>query len=85
MNASTTSVNTEINSNTHGEITRMIDSETIRVIVERYPEVLTVLGRYDMDLCCGGGHTIPEAARLHDVDVTLLREQVEAVIIWTRG
>lgn len=89
--SSTISTNTTTNtsSNTNGdgnielEITRMIEAEPIRVIVERHPEILTVLAQYDMDLCCGGGYTIREAARLHDIDATLLREQIEAVIVWT--
>jgi len=62
----------------------MIQTDLIRVLVERHPEVLTVLARHDMDLSCGGEHTLADAAQLHDIDATLLVEQVEAVIIWTR-
>lgn len=47
----------------------------IRDLVERYPSLMPVLAANGFDLCCGGGHTIPDAARLHglDADVILKR------------
>lgn len=52
----------------------------IRDLVEQYPEVMPVLDRYGMDLCCGGGYTVPEAALLHGVEPARLIDEVYAVI-----
>lgn len=40
----------------------------LRVLVERYPELLPLLAGYGLDLCCGGAHTLPEAAHAHELD-----------------
>ena len=52
----------------------------IRTLVEVYPPVMPVLARFGMDLCCGGGHTITEAAELHGLDPALVLEEVRIVI-----
>ena len=53
---------------------------TIRDIVDRFPKAMPVLADAGMDLCCGGGHTIPEAAKLHGVDGAALIAAVSAAI-----
>jgi iron-sulfur cluster repair protein YtfE (RIC family) len=45
-----------------------IQTGLIRDLVEKYPNLMEVLAPYGFDLCCGGGHSIPEAARLHGLD-----------------
>jgi iron-sulfur cluster repair protein YtfE (RIC family) len=45
-----------------------ISSALIRDLVERYPETMPVLASYGLDLCCGGGHTVADAAALHGED-----------------
>lgn len=45
-----------------------IRTEKIRVLVERYPQLMEPLAQYGFDLCCGGEHPIAEAARLHGID-----------------
>ncbi len=52
-----------------------LETVLIRDLVERYPSLMPVLAEYGFDLCCGGGHTIPDAARLHglNADVILKR------------
>jgi iron-sulfur cluster repair protein YtfE (RIC family) len=62
-----------------------VATQPIRVLVERYPHLMPVLARYGMDLCCGGGHTVAEAARLHGLDVGALNYEVAAVILAERG
>jgi iron-sulfur cluster repair protein YtfE (RIC family) len=45
-----------------------------------YPEVLPVLAKYKIDLCCGGRHSLEEVARKHGIDLgQLLRELEEAL------
>jgi iron-sulfur cluster repair protein YtfE (RIC family) len=61
-----------------------IETQPIRVLVEDYPAVMPVLGQYGMDLCCGGGHTVPEAAHLHDLDLDMLVRQMAAAILHSR-
>jgi hypothetical protein len=72
----------EMNENTtiQIDIARMIEIEPIRRVVEVYPEVMPILAGYGLDLCCGGGHTIAEAARLHELDAELLAAQIAAVV-----
>ena len=68
------------------EITTLIETEPIRQLVELYPEVMPILAGHGLDLCCGGGHTIAEAARLHGLDAELIAEQiVAAVAVRARG
>ncbi|HEX5166257.1 MAG TPA: DUF542 domain-containing protein [Thermomicrobiales bacterium] len=62
------------------QIATMIETEPIRRVVELHPEVMPILAGHGMDLCCGGGHTIQEAAQLHGLDAELLAEQVAAAI-----
>lgn len=48
----------------------------IRELVELYPETMAVLDRYGLDLCCGGAHTVAEAAGLHGHDPAAVVSQV---------
>ena len=41
---------------------------TIRDIIDREPRSLEILAPYGFDLCCGGGHPLGEALKLHEVD-----------------
>jgi iron-sulfur cluster repair protein YtfE (RIC family) len=72
----------EMNENTtvDAQIAEMIETEPIRHVVELHPEVMPILAGHGLDLCCGGGHTIAEAARLHELDAELLSEQIKAVV-----
>jgi iron-sulfur cluster repair protein YtfE (RIC family) len=56
------------------------DDLLIRDVVERFPETMAVLADAGLDLCCGGGHTIPEAARLHGLEAEALIAAVDAAI-----
>lgn len=41
---------------------------TIRDIIDLEPRSLEILAPYGFDLCCGGGHPLGEALKLHAVD-----------------
>jgi iron-sulfur cluster repair protein YtfE (RIC family) len=72
--------------NVDPQITGMIETETIRNVVELHPEVMPILAGHGLDLCCGGGHTIAAAVRLHKLDAELVTEQIAAAIsVATRG
>ena len=72
--------------NVEPQIVKLIETETIRDIVEKHPEVMPILAGHGLDLCCGGGHTIAEAVRLHELDAELVTEQIAAAItVATRG
>lgn len=66
-------------------IADVLQTELIRDLVERYPSVMPVLSSYGMDLCCGGGHTVPDAARLHGLDVDAVIAEVARAIAEARG
>ena len=52
----------------------------IRQLVEAYPETMMVFDQYGMDMCCGGAHTVAEAARLHGLDPDTVVAQVTGAI-----
>jgi iron-sulfur cluster repair protein YtfE (RIC family) len=52
----------------------------IRDLIERYPALMPVLDAHGLDLCCGGGHTVTEAAALHGLDVNLLHSELELAL-----
>ena len=62
------------------QIAKMIETEQIRRVVELHPEVMPILAGHGLDLCCGGGHTIAEAVRLHELDAELVTEQITAAL-----
>jgi hypothetical protein len=45
-----------------------VEDWLIRDLVETYPMTMTVLAPLGIDLCCGGGHPLGEALRLHGLD-----------------
>jgi iron-sulfur cluster repair protein YtfE (RIC family) len=52
----------------------------IRDLIERYPAVMPVLDAHGLDLCCGGGHTVAEAAALHGLDLEALLVELDAAV-----
>ena len=56
---------------------RVLRTSLIRDLVERYPEAMPVLSQYGIDVCCGGGLTVPDAASAHGHDP---EEVVQAVV-----
>ena len=69
--------------NVDTQITALIETEPIRKVVELHPEVMPILAGHGLDLCCGGGHTIAEAVRLHELDGELVAEEIAAAIAVT--
>ncbi len=70
-----------IESQTRDEVTAAIQTQLIRELVEQYPAVMPVLASYGMDLCCGGGHTVPDAARLHGLDPAEVVDRAASAIL----
>ncbi len=68
-------------SQTTHEISEVVETQLIRELVETYPAVMPVLASYGMDLCCGGGHTVPEAARLHGLDPVEVTDRATSAIL----
>jgi iron-sulfur cluster repair protein YtfE (RIC family) len=52
----------------------------IRHVVENFPVTMRVFDEYGMDMCCGGAHTVKEAAWLHNIDPVALIERLAEVI-----
>lgn len=51
----------------------------INEVIKEYPETLRVLSHYEIDSCCGGQHTLEEAARAKRIDIQVLVRELEAV------
>jgi iron-sulfur cluster repair protein YtfE (RIC family) len=52
----------------------------IRQLVENFPVTMRVFDEYGMDMCCGGAHTVKEAAWLHNINQVALIERLAEVI-----
>ncbi len=52
----------------------------IRDLVEAYPNVMTVLAPYGIDLCCGGGHPLGEGLDLHGVPRVPVLDAVSRIV-----
>ncbi|HEU5424046.1 MAG TPA: DUF542 domain-containing protein [Nitrolancea sp.] len=57
---------------------QIIETRLIRELVEDYPNLMPVLASYGFDLCCGGEHTLAEAAELHGLDPEQVVREVTA-------
>ena len=58
----------------------LLSSWQIRELVEEYPLLMPVLAGYELDLCCGGEHTLAEAAELHEIDLEELLDAVSEAL-----
>jgi iron-sulfur cluster repair protein YtfE (RIC family) len=62
----------------HSTLRQAVDTSLIRDLIERYPALMPVLDAHGLDLCCGGGHTVAEAAALHGLDLEALLMELDA-------
>lgn len=62
------------------DVRRVARERPIRELIELFPATMAILAAHGMDLCCGGGHTVAEAARLHGLDADALVEQLVAAV-----
>lgn len=61
--------------------TTLIDLElTINEIVARYPQTIPVFNRFGFDTCCGGGITVPEAARRDGIELDTVLNALNEVL-----
>ena len=55
---------------------------TVSEIYARFPAALPVLAKYEIDLCCGGRHSLEMVAEKHGLDLqALLRDLDEALSV----
>lgn len=57
-------------------LTETLRTTLIRDLVETYPEVMPVLTSRGMDICCGGGLTVPDAAKAHQQDDSVMIDEM---------
>jgi regulator of cell morphogenesis and NO signaling len=50
---------------------------TINEIMARWPDTMMLLNALGIDTCCGGGDTLPDAARRARIPLTVLMAAVE--------
>ncbi len=67
--------------NVEEQVAAMIESVPIRQVVDLHPEVMPILAGHGVDLCCGGGHTIAEAIRMHGLDGELVTAEIAAALV----
>lgn len=59
-------------------------TQPIRTVIASFPETMPIFAEHGMDMCCGGGNTIREAADAHGMDAEALLAQVHATIAQAR-
>jgi iron-sulfur cluster repair protein YtfE (RIC family) len=64
----------------NASIDQMTREMLIRDLVEIYPAAMPVLQQYGIDICCGGGLSVPAAAEAHGHDPEVLVQQVQHAI-----
>jgi iron-sulfur cluster repair protein YtfE (RIC family) len=62
------------------EVDKVTRETLIRDLVEIYPVAMPVLQQHGIDVCCGGGLTVPAAAEAHGYDPDALVQQVQQAI-----
>ena len=70
---------------TSGDIMSILETTLIRDLVERWPATMPILAGYGIDLCCGGGHTVVEAAKLHELDLDRLVGELRPILEHEEG
>ena len=53
-----------------------LNTTLIRDLVEEHPEVMPILNECGIDICCGGGLTVPDAAEAHFHDASVIVYQM---------
>lgn len=63
----------------------MLEEELLRDLVVRYPDIMPVLGRLDIDVDSVAGRTLAEAARIHGYEPgPVLDEAIKAMSVERR-
>ncbi|HVX42016.1 MAG TPA: DUF542 domain-containing protein [Gemmatimonadaceae bacterium] len=55
-------------------------SRTINEIVAAHPETIPVFNRFGFDTCCGGGISVPDAARRDGIDIDAVLRALAEVL-----
>lgn len=55
-------------------------SLTINEIIAAYPETIPVFNRFGLDICCGGGVSVDEAARRDGIDAEAVVAALNEVV-----
>ena len=61
-----------------GIATADLAGQTIATIVEQHPETMPVFAKFGIDMCCGGGLTIGQAASAHGLVPHTILSAVQA-------
>jgi iron-sulfur cluster repair protein YtfE (RIC family) len=69
----------------YSTVRQAVETLLIRDLLERYPALLPVLDAHGLDLCCGGGHTVAEAAALHGLDLEAVLVELDAAVATARA
>lgn len=60
--------------------TTSLSNTLIRDLVANAPQTMPVLASYGLDLCCGGGHSLSDACKAHELDYAQVVADLEAVM-----
>ena len=55
-----------------------VEALTVNETIQRFPATLAVFQSYGIDSCCGGAHTVADAAARHGVPLPALLKALEA-------
>jgi hypothetical protein len=66
------------------DIREMLEEELLRDLVVRYPDLMPVLGEFDIEYDNVAGRTFVEAARMHGYEPDTLIDQAMKVVTFER-
>lgn len=56
------------------------ESMTVNDVIRRYPKTQQVMDRYHVDYCCGGFHTLAEAAKEGGFDLNAFLDDLRKAL-----
>lgn len=58
--------------------TRITSNQTVREVIQQYPDTLPVFNEFGIDSCCGSAVALDVAAERHGIDLGLLLTRLNA-------
>ena len=63
-----------------GKKTLITKDMVINDVIKKYPRTIRIFNEFEVDACCGGGHSIEKTAGAHGVDVDALLKALNTTV-----
>lgn len=58
------------------EMNNITKDMSINQIIRDYPKAMPILNRHNIDMCCGGVHTLDEVCKIKKLNLTTLLKEL---------